>query len=284
MIQIYVGGKKIIISLAISHTFPFNDILECFPFHWCVNWITGQSWLHGGRWDWISGVESGAAWQRMDYSSSRATHQAFTLLSKDEADWIEPIGFIFFNSRRRGKAAKQVYTLYNACSINTIGQVEHWVQLARYLLIFLCNMTDMAELWSLLVYQQPPQAVQSLSNNHPANICKTELVLSFSGVADFANTGRDAGLNDECACVWICHSSSLFTLYFTASCLSGSWQFLGSHSWVLKCVPRNQFKSTTTIIVISIYSINAYLWSCVVRNTEYQICTHQYSVHRCINT
>lgn len=106
MIQIYVGWKKIIISLAISHTFPFSDILECFPFHWCVNWITGQSWLHGGRWDWISGVESGAAWQRMDYSSSRATHQAFTLLSKDEADWIEPIGFFFFKFQKKGESSK----------------------------------------------------------------------------------------------------------------------------------------------------------------------------------
>lgn len=48
-------------------------------------------------------MESGAAWQRMDYSSSRATHQAFTLLSKDEADWIEPIGFIFLIPEEGGK-------------------------------------------------------------------------------------------------------------------------------------------------------------------------------------
>lgn len=71
-------------------------------------------------------MKSGAAWKRMDYTSSRATHQAFTLfcefLSEDEADWTKSRGFIL-NSERRKKVGNLAYTSYNSCSMNTLGQV-----------------------------------------------------------------------------------------------------------------------------------------------------------------
>lgn len=51
-------------------------------------------------------MESGAAWKRMDYSSSRATHQACTLLSEDEADWNESIGFFLTPEEEGGKNKK----------------------------------------------------------------------------------------------------------------------------------------------------------------------------------
>lgn len=51
-------------------------------------------------------MESGAAWQRMDYTSSRATHHTFTFLSEDKADWTELRGFFFFKHQKKEESRK----------------------------------------------------------------------------------------------------------------------------------------------------------------------------------
>lgn len=78
----------------------------------------------------------------MDYSSSRAIRQAFTLLSEDEADWSQPIAvFFFFTSK--GESRK---TGLHIVQCLFYKQYRAGPTLGRYLLIFLCSMTDMAEL------------------------------------------------------------------------------------------------------------------------------------------